>query len=223
MCKKLIIEALVKFISGVLLVGLLIFIPAGTIHFVNGWKLMGVLFIPMFIAGVIMLKKAPDLLQSRLEAREKESAQKVVIALSGLMFLAGFISAGLDFRFGGPTLPSWIGLCSMIIFLISYGLFGEVMRENAYLSRTIQVQEGQTVVDTGMYAIVRHPMYLVSIFLFLSIPLILGSIWSFLIFLMHPFLMAARILHEEKILSLELNGYEEYKKKVRYRLIPFIW
>ena len=220
---KLFLEAIIKFISGVVLVGLLLFLPAGTFSFANGWIFMGVLFIPIFIAGIVMMLKKPDLLKKRLDAKEKEKDQSIVVKLSGLMFLAGFIVAGLGFRFNWYTLPLGISIGGAIVFLLAYILYAEVLRENTYLSRTIEIQENQTVIDTGLYGIVRHPMYSATLLLFLSIPLILGSIFSFIIFLVYPFIIAKRIKGEEDLLEKELDGYKEYKKKVKYRLIPFIW
>lgn len=220
---KLFIEAILKFMLGVILVGLLIFIPAGTIEYLNGWLFMGVLFIPMFIAGVIMMWKSPSLLKSRLNAKEKESEQKKVVKLSGLMFLLGFIVSGLNYRYEWIVMPKIIVIIGVIIFLFSYLMYAEVLRENVYLSRTIEVHKGQNVIDTGLYGIVRHPMYMATIFLFLAMPLILGSIISFVIFLVYPLIIIKRIKNEEKILEKELEGYLEYKKKVKYRLIPFIW
>ena len=223
MTTKLFISAIFKFSLGVVLVGLLIFLPAGTFAFFNGWLFMGILFVPMFLAGLVMMAKNLKLLQSRLDAKEKEAEQSLVVKLSGLMFLAGFIVAGLGVRFGWYTLPKPVVIASAIIFLIAYILYAEVLRENTYLSRTIKVQEGQTVIDTGLYGIVRHPMYSITLLLFLSMPLVLGSIYSFIIFSMYPFIIAKRIKHEEEFLEKELNGYKEYKQKVKYRLIPFIW
>ena len=220
---KLFISAIFKFSLGVVLVGLLIFLPAGTFQYFNGWLFMGILFIPMFLAGLVMMAKNPKLLESRLDAKEKEAEQSLVVKLSGLMFLAGFIVAGLGVRFGWYTLPKSVVIASAIIFLIAYILYAEVLRENTYLSRTIEVQEGQTVIDTGLYGIVRHPMYSVTLLLFLSMPLVLGSVYSFIIFSMYPFIIAKRIKHEEEFLEKELDGYKEYKQKVKYRLIPFIW
>ena len=220
---KLFISAILKFSLGVVLVGLLIFLPAGTLHFFNGWLFMGILFVPMFLAGLVMMAKNPKLLQSRLDAKEKQKEQDLVVKLSGLMFLTGFIVAGLGVRFGWYMLPKSVVMVSAIVFLIAYILYAEVLRENTYLSRTIKVQEGQTVVDTGLYGVVRHPMYSVTLLLFLSMPLVLGSIYSFLIFLAYPFIIAKRIKHEEEFLEKELNGYKEYKQKVKYRLIPFVW
>ena len=220
---KLFIQAIIKFLFGFVLIGLLIFLPAGTLSFFNGWLFMGILFVPMFIAGIVMMFKNPDLLKSRLDAKEKQREQSIVIKLSGLMFLAGFIVAGLDFRFGWLTLPKGVVIGAAIVFLAAYILYAEVLRENTYLSRTIEVQENQKVIDTGLYGIVRHPMYSVTLLLFLSMPLVLGSIYSFLIFLSYPFIIAKRIKGEEEFLEKELDGYREYKQKVRYRLIPFIW
>ena len=223
MSYKLFFQAITKFLIGALLVGALIFVPAGTIKFLNGWIFMGVLFVPMFIFGIYLMFKNPDLLKRRLNAKEKEGEQKTVIALSGLMFIAGFVIAGLNYRFGWVVLPNIVTIIASIVFVISYILYAEVLRENAYLLRTIEVEKGQKVVDTGMYGIVRHPMYIVTILLFLSIPLILGSIISFVIFLMYPFIIIKRIKNEEKVLEKDLDGYIEYEKKVKYRLIPFIW
>ena len=223
MNKKLFIQAILKFALGALLVGLLVFLPAGTTHFFNGWLFMGILFIPMFFAGIVMMVKNPMLLKSRLDAKEEEKEQSLVVKLSGLMFLVGFIIAGLDYRFGWCVLPKGIVIAAAIVFLAAYCLYAEVLRENTYLSRTIEVQENQKVVDTGLYGIVRHPMYAVTLLLFMSMPLVLGSVFSFIIFLAYPFIIAKRIRHEEEFLEKELDGYAEYKKKVKYRLIPFIW
>jgi len=219
---KVFIEAITKFILGVILIGVLIFLPANTINYWNGWLFIGLLFIPMFFAGIIMMIKSPELLKKRLNAKEKENEQKQVILFSGLMFLTGFIISGLNYRYSWIVLPNIVVIISSIIFIISYILYAEVLRENAYLSRTIEVQENQKVIDTGLYGIVRHPMYAVTILLFLSMPLVLGSIISFLIFLVYPFIIAKRIKNEEKVLEKELNGYAEYKKKVKYKIIPFI-
>lgn len=223
MSAKLFISAILKFSLGVVLVGLLIFLPAGTFQYFNGWLFMGILFIPMFLAGLVMMAKNPKLLESRLDAKEKEAEQSLVVKLSGLMFLAGFIVAGLGVRFGWYILPKSVVIASAIVFLIAYILYAEVLKENTYLSRTIEVQEGQTVIDTGLYGIVRHPMYSVTLLLFLSMPLVLGSVYSFIIFSIYPFIIAKRIKHEEEFLEKELKGYKEYKQKVKYRLIPFIW
>ena len=223
MKKKLLIQALIKFLGGALIVGLLIFLSAGTFDFWNGWLFMGLLFIPMFIAGIIMFFKSPALLKRRLNAKEESEEQKQVILYSGLMFILGFVLAGLNYRFEWIILPNVVVIVASIVFLISYILYAEVLRENEFLSRTIEVQENQTVVDTGLYGIVRHPMYAITILLFLSIPLVLGSIVSFLIFLIYPVVIIKRIKNEEKFLEKNLQGYTEYKQKVKYRLIPFVW
>ena len=220
---KLFFEAIIKFLLGVALVGLLVFLPAGSLGFINGWIFMGVLFIPMLIAGIVMMIKNPLLLASRLNAKEKQKEQGVVIKLSGLMFIVGFVLAGLDFRFKWLVLPSYVSYAFAVVLLIAYALWAEVLRENAYLSRTIKVEEGQKVVSTGLYSIVRHPMYSASILLFLSMPLVLGSVIALTVFLFYPLLIAFRIKNEEKLLEQELEGYAEYKQKVRYRIIPFIW
>lgn len=223
MTVKLFIQAIAKFLLGVVLVGLLIFLPAGNLAFFNGWLFMGILFIPMFCAGIVMMFKNPNLLRSRLDAKEEQKEQQTVVKLSGLMFLAGFIVAGLGYRFGWFTLPRRAVYIAAALFLSAYVLYAEVLRENAYLSRTIEVQDGQKVIDTGLYGIVRHPMYSVTLLLFLTIPLVLGSLYSFIIFLAYPFIIAKRIKNEEEFLKKELDGYEEYTKKVKYRMIPFIW
>ncbi len=220
---KLFLSAIIKFILGVALVGALIFLPAGTLSYFNGWILMGILFIPMLIAGIVMMLKNPDLLKSRLDAKEKSREQSLVVKLSGLMFLAGFIFAGLGVRFDWYVLPTGISMGAAAVFLVAYILYAEVLRENTYLSRTIKVQENQKVIDTGLYGIVRHPMYSSTLILFLSMPLVLGSLYSFIIFLTYPLIIVKRIRHEEKFLTEELDGYREYVQKVRYRLIPFIW
>ena len=223
MSVKLFFEAIIKYFLGVVLIGLLIFLPAGTIHYINGWVFMGVLFIPMFIAGIIMMIKNPKLLASRLESKEKQTEQSIIIKLSGLMFLAMFVVAGLDYRYKWVELPEWTLYLSTGLFILSYVLYAEVLRENTYLSRTIKVEEDQKVIDSGLYGIVRHPMYTATIILFLSMPLILGSIIAFGIILIYPVLIGFRAVNEEKVLIKELAGYEEYTKKVKYRLIPFIW
>lgn len=223
MTKKLFFQAFIKFTLGIVIIFLLIFIPAGTLTYLNGWIFMGILFIPMLIAGIVMMIKNPQLLKSRLDAKEKQKEQNIVIKLSGLMFIIGFITAGLDFRYSWFKLPSIITYIAIIMFLLSYLMWAEVLRENTYLTRTIKVTEGQTVIDKGLYAVIRHPMYTASIFLFLSMPLVLGSLISFFIFLLYPVLIIIRIINEEKFLEKELVGYIEYKKKVKYRLIPFIW
>ena len=220
---KLFFQAIAKFLLGVILIGLLIFWPANTINYWNGWLFMGLLFIPMFIAGIVMMIKSPELLKKRLNAKEKENEQKEVIKLSGLMFLAGFIIAGVNYRYSWIILPNSVVIVSSVLFLLAYIIYAEVLRENAYLSRTIEVQENQKVVDTGLYGIVRHPMYAATILLFLSMPLVLGSIISFIIFLVYPFIIAKRIKNEEEVLEKQLDGYSEYKKKVKYKIIPFIW
>lgn len=223
MTKKLFFQAIFKFLLGIILVGVLIFLPAGTIEYINGWIFMGVLFIPMFIAGIIMMFKNPKLLASRLDAKEKQKEQGILIKLSGLMFIVGFILAGLDYRFKWIVLPEYITYIFAVVFLLAYVMWAEVLRENTYLSRTIKVEENQKVVDTGLYGLVRHPMYTATIFLFLSMPLVLGSLISFFVFLFYPILIIFRIIHEERFLEKELEGYVEYKKKVKYRIIPFIW
>lgn len=220
---KLLFSALSKFIVGLALVGVLLFLPAGGFDYMNGWLFIGLLFVPMLILGVALFIKAPNLLEKRLDAKEKESAQKGVVAASGLLFLGGFVVAGLDYRFGWSNVPTWGVITAAAILLISYGLYAEVMRENAYLSRTIEVQEGQRVVDTGLYGIVRHPMYAVTLWLFLAIPFVLGSLWSFLCFLPYIPVIIVRIINEEKVLEKGLEGYSDYKKRVKYRLIPFIF
>jgi protein-S-isoprenylcysteine O-methyltransferase Ste14 len=220
---KLFFEAVIKFLLGVIFVGLLLFLPANSIKYWNGWLFMALLFIPMFIAGIVMMIKSPNLLKSRLDVKENEKEQKVVVALSGLMFLAGFIIAGLNYRFNWIHLPNIIIIISSIIFVISYIVYAEVLRENAFLSRTIEVQKGQKVIESGLYRIVRHPMYFATIFLFLTMPLILDSIISFLIFLAYPYIIAKRIKNEEKVLEEELEGYKDYQNKVKYKMIPFIW
>ena len=220
---KLLIEALTKFVCGLLMVGLLIFLPAGTLSYAYGWLLMGLLFVPMLIAGFVMLGKSPEFLKKRLDAKEKQGTQKGVLALSGLMFIAGFVVAGLDFRYGWSNMPTWVVIAASVLFLASYALYAEVMRENAYLSRTIKVEAGQTVVDTGLYGFVRHPMYAVTILLFLMIPLVLGSWCALIAFAFYPAIIIVRLNDEEGLLTRELPGYAEYKQKVKYRIIPFIW
>lgn len=205
------------------MVALMIFLPAGNLNYWNGWLFMGILFIPMFTAGIILMLKNPQLLKIRLNTKENESEQKTVILLSGIMFLAGFVLCGFNYRFSWIVLPKWVIIGATILFLISYILYAEVLRENTYLSRTIEVQDGQKVIDTGLYGIVRHPMYLVTILLFLAMPLVLGSVISFLIFLVYPMILAKRIKNEEKVLEEQLAGYKEYKQKVKYKLIPFVW
>jgi len=223
MTKELFWQAIGKFTLGVILIGLLLFLPAGTIHYWKGWLLMGILFIPMFCAGLVMMTKNPELLRKRLQAKESRKEQDIVIKCSGLMFVAGFVCAGFDFRYGWVVLPDWVTWAAAGFFLFSYLLYAEVLRENTYLSRTISVQENQKVVSTGLYGIVRHPMYSATLILFLSMPLILGSVIAFLIFLAYPILIVSRLRNEETVLEAELDGYREYKEKVKYRLIPFVW
>lgn len=220
---KLFFGAIIKFSLGLIIVGLLLFLPANTFNYWNAWLFICLLFIPMFIAGIILMIKNPDLLRKRLNAKEREVKQKFVVLFSGLMFILGFIIAGLNFRYEWLILPNIIVIISSVLFIIAYILYAEVLRENTYLSRTIEVQENQKVVDSGLYGIVRHPMYAVTILLFLTMPLILGSIYSFIIFLVYPFIIAKRIKNEEEVLENDLEGYKEYKEKVKYKIIPFIW
>ena len=220
---KLFLQAIIKYIFGVLIIGALLFIPANSFEYWNGGLFMGLLFIPMLLAGIILMIKNPELLRKRLNAKEKESEQKQIVLFSGLMFLSGFIIAGLNYRYKWIEIPSIVVIISSILFLIAYILYAEVLRENTYLSRTIEVQENQKVIDTGLYGIVRHPMYAVTILLFLTMPLILGSIISFIIFLIYPIIIGKRIKNEEKVLEKDLKGYAEYKKKVKYKVIPFVW
>lgn len=220
---KLRLQALVKFVLGLAMLSLLLFLPAGTIHFWNGWLLLGALFIPMLLLGIVLSFKAPDLLKKRLNTKENQTEQRQVVGLSLLMFVGGFIIAGLDFRFGWSTLPDWVVFLSAVLLLAAYGLYAEVMRENAYLSRTVEVQENQRVVDTGVYGIVRHPMYSATVILFLAMPLVLGSLPAFVVFLLYPILLIKRIKNEEELLEQELTGYREYQQKVHYKLIPLIW
>ena len=223
MTKKLFAQAIFKFALGVVLIGALLFLPAGTFAWMEAWLFLGILFVPMFLAGIVMMVKNPELLKKRLNAKEKEKEQSLVVKLSGLMFLAGFILAGLDFRFGWLVLPDWVPYVAAGVFLFAYVLYAEVLRENTYLSRTIEVQENQKVIDTGLYGIVRHPMYSATILLFLAMPLVLGSLISFVVFLAYPVIIAMRIKNEEEVLEKGLAGYTEYKKKVKYRMLPFIW
>lgn len=223
MSAKLLLQAIIKFLAGVVMVGALIFLPAWSFAYVEGWIFMGILFIPMFVAGIVMMFKSPDLLKSRLSAKETEKEQKLVIGLSLLMFIGAFVVAGLNFRFKWLEMPFWSVILAACIFIAAYIFYAEVLRENAYLSRTIEVQEGQKVVDTGLYGVVRHPMYMVTLVLFLSMPFVLGSLFSFFIMLVYIPIIVVRIINEEKFLEKELKGYTEYKKKVKYRLIPFIW
>ena len=223
MSKALFFQAITKFALGVILVGALLFLPAGTLHWPAGWRLMALLFIPMFIAGLVMMAKNPDLLKKRLRAKEEQAEQSLVIKLSGLMFLVGFVLAGLDFRFGWLPLPGWVSPAASAAFLLAYVLYAEVLRENAYLSRTIEVQEGQKVIDTGLYGIVRHPMYSATVLLFLSMPLVLDSLIAFAVFLAYPLLIAKRIRNEEQVLTEGLPGYGEYCRRVKWRMLPLIW
>ena len=223
MTKELFFQAMVKFILGIFFVGLLLFLPAGSLGYWNGWLLMGILFIPMFLAGIVLMMKNPKLLQKRLGAKEKQAEQNMVVKLSGLMFLIGFIMAGFNFRFGWLILPKAVSIAAAVCFLLAYLFYAEVMRENTYLSRTVEIQENQTVIDNGLYGIVRHPMYSATLLLFLSMPLVLGSFQAFVIFLSYPFIIAKRIENEEEVLENGLQGYAEYKKRVKYRLIPFVW
>lgn len=220
---KLMLQAVSKFAAGVVMIGLLLFLPAGGWDYPGGWLLCGLLFIPMLVLGIVLFLRSPELLRKRLASGEKEDAQKQVIGISLLMFVGGFVVAGLDHRFSWSRMPGWVVAAAAVVLLVSYGLYAEVMRENAYLSRTVEVQEGQKVIDTGLYGIVRHPMYMASTFLFLSMPLVLGSWFAFAIFLIYPALLVKRIGNEEAVLEAGLPGYAEYKKKVKYRMIPFIW
>ena len=219
----LLTQALIKFLAGILLIGLLVFLPAGSVAYWQSWLLMGVLFVPMFIAGIVMLVKSPDLLSKRLNAKEKEGTQKAVVALTGLLFIISFVTAGLNWRFNWWILPDWTVWTATALFIISYLLYAEVLRENGYLSRTIEVQEGQKVIDTGLYGIVRHPMYMTTVIMFISMPLVLGSPISFIIMLGYIPVIAKRIRNEEMVLSEGLDGYKEYMKRVKYKVIPFIW
>ena len=223
MDRKLITQAFTKYFCGVALVALLLFLPAGTIAWPRGWLFMGTLFVPMLGAGLVMMLKNPDLLRRRLNARERELDQKQNIALSGGMFISGFLLAALDFRFGWLQMPLWVSCCAALLFLLGYALFGEVLRENEYLSRTIEVQKGQRVIDTGLYGVVRHPMYAATLILFLMMPLVLGSLIALLPFLAYPALIARRIRGEEAVLARELPGYADYERRVRYRLLPRVW
>lgn len=223
MTKKLFYQALIKFVLGILIIGILLFLPAGTFDYWQAWLLIAILFIPMFFAGIVMMLKSPELLKKRLNAKEKETDQKQVIALSGGMFLAAFIVAGLNIRFGWFILPALISYVATSIFLFAYILYAEVLRENMYLSRTVEVQENQKVIDTGLYGIVRHPMYMATLLLFLSMPLVLGCFFSFLILLLYIPIIQKRIKNEEKVLEQRLQGYPEYEKKVKYKIIPYIW
>lgn len=220
---KLFLNALIKFICGVILLCALIFLPAGTFNYFGGWLFCAVLFIPVLLMGIVLKIKAPALLEKRLNRKEKEDTQKGVIALSALMFIVGFVISGLDFRFAWSFVPNWASITAAVLFLIGYGIFAEVMRENEYLSRAVEVFEGQKVVDTGLYGIVRHPMYFATLLMFLSMPVILGSWYSFVVFLAYPIIIVIRIINEEKVLTKNLDGYAQYKEKVKFRLIPFVW
>lgn len=221
--KKLFLQAICKFVSGLVIFALLLFVPAGTIRYFNGWLLIAALFVPMFVAGIIMFFKSPELLKKRLSAKEEENEQKAVVALSGVMFLAAFITAGLGFRFGWLAFPKWAVWAATAVFLAAYAMYAEVMRENAYLSRTVEVQENQKVIDTGLYGVVRHPMYSATLLLFLSMGVILGSPISFTILLLYIPIIAVRIKNEEKVLEEGLDGYKEYKTRVKYKVIPHVW
>ena len=220
---KLLASALTKFIFGIALVGALLFLPAWTFDYFGAWLFLGILFIPMMIMGIVMFIKSPSLLEKRLANREKERAQKGVVGVSALMFLGGFILSAIDFRYGWSSVPLWLTITAAVIFLVGYALYAEVLRENAYLSRTVEVQEGQKVIDTGLYGVVRHPMYLATLLMFLPMPIVLGSFWGLIPFAIYPVAIIIRIINEEKVLSEGLDGYSEYRKKVKYRLIPFIW
>lgn len=221
--KKLIISALTKYIAGLIMVALMLFLPAGTINYFNGWLFIGLLFVPMFLLGVVLLIKSPQLLEKRLRSKESEDDQKKVVGASLLMFLAGFILSAVDFRFGWTKVPFPVVIIAAVILLVSYGLYAEVMRENVYLSRTVEIQEEQKVIDTGLYGVVRHPMYFSTVLLFLAIPVVLGSWIGFAVFCIYPFLLVKRIKNEEQVLEEGLAGYKEYKEKVKYRMIPFVW
>ncbi len=220
---KLFLKAITKYIFGVILVGILLFVPAGTFNYFNAWLFMGILFIPMFIAGIVLMIKNPMLLKNRLDVKEKEKEQRKVILFSGIMFLLGFVVAGLNYRYNWLQIPNTVVIISSCLFIIAYILYAEVLSENTYLSRTVKVEENQKVIDTGLYGIVRHPMYSITLILFLTMPLILGSLFSLIIFLAYPFIISKRIKNEEEVLERDLKGYKEYKKKVKYKLIPFIW
>ncbi len=220
---KLFVQTLIKFLSGLILVGLLIFVPAGTISFFNGRLFILVLFVPMLILGIVLMIKSPSLLQKRLNTKEKQKEQKTVVAICAAIFIIGFVVAGLNFRLGWYSLPKWAVFVSVFVFIIGYILYSEALRENQYLSRTVEVVEEQKVIDSGLYGIVRHPMYLATVILFLSMPLVLGSVYSFFVFLGYPFVIIKRIKSEEEYLKKNLCGYADYTKKVKYRLIPFVW
>ncbi|MDO4547925.1 MAG: isoprenylcysteine carboxylmethyltransferase family protein [Clostridia bacterium] len=223
MKKNLLFNAIAKFAAGFFLISALLFIPAGTLSYQNAWLLMGLLFIPMLAVGAILYVKAPGLLEKRLNNAENEKEQRAVIALSALMFVIGFIIAGLDFRFSLSRVPDWLVFAASLALLAGYGLFCQVMRQNAFLSRTVEIQENQTVVDTGLYAVVRHPMYMATIIIYWAMPFILGSLYAFIVFLPYPLILAKRVKNEEEVLERGLAGYGEYKNRVKYRIIPFIW
>ena len=223
MTKALVFQAMAKFFMGVVLIGVLLFVPAGTLGYWNGWLFMGILFVPMFVAGIIMMIKNPELLKKRLNAKENESEQRMVLALSGIMFICAFVVAGLNYNYKWLILPKWTAIVAALVFLLAYALYAEVMRENTYLSRTVEVQEHQKVIDTGLYGVVRHPMYMATVILFLSMAFVLGSVFSFAILLCYIFIIAKRINNEEQVLEQGLEGYREYMQKVKYRLIPFVW
>ncbi len=220
---KLMFNALIKFVCGILIVGLLVFLPAGTVRYSGGWMFMCALFVPVLILGLLLFLKSPELLKKRLDGREEQTAQKGVVAFTGLIFTVGFLVSGFDFRYGWSYVPLAVQIVAVVLFLTAYCIYAEVMRENAYLSRTVKVEENQKIVDTGLYRVVRHPMYAATVLLFLMIPLILGSWWAFAVFLCYPVIIAVRIKNEEKLLENELDGYAQYKKKVKYKMIPFIW
>ena len=223
MTKKLFFQAISKFFFGLVLIALLLFLPAGTLRYWNAWLLIGILFVPMFFAGIVMMLRNPELLKKRLNAKENEDEQKTVILMSGIMFLAAFVVAGLNFRFGWIVMPRWTVIAAACVFLLAYLVYAQVLRENVYLSRTVEVQEHQKVIDTGLYGVVRHPMYAATVFLFLSMGLVLGSPISFVILLFYLPIIAKRIRNEEAVLTQGLDGYQAYKEKVRYKVIPFIW
>lgn len=220
---KLLAKGAAFLLTGLTAVGLLLFLPAGTLHYPNGWLLLGILFLPMLLMGAVLLIRDRSLLEKRLQMKEQQSEQKGIVALSGLMFLAGFVLAGLDFRFGWFPLPKAVSVIAAVVFLAGYAMYAEVLRENAYLSRTVEVQEEQNVIDTGLYGIIRHPMYTATLLMFLSMPLVLGSVFSLIVFLAYPVIIVARLKNEEQVLAAGLKGYTDYQKKVKYRLLPFIW
>ena len=223
MDRDLLLKALTKYLLGVIVLGILLFLPAGSFHYWQGWLLMGILFIPMFVAGIVLLAKSPELLRKRLNAKEKEAEQKSVVAMSGMLFVIAFVLAGLNWRFSWWLLPEWMVWVAAVLFLASYFLYAEVMRENTYLSRTVEVQDDQKVIDTGLYGIVRHPMYMATTVMFLTMPLVLGSPISFLVMLGYIPVIAKRISNEEAVLEKGLEGYKDYKKKVQYKMIPLLW